>query len=319
MQENSYLAELITVRDYLRFAATRFGEAGLAYGHGTASALDDAAFLILETLHLPHDNLEPWLDARLTRAERIKVYDMIENRVVTRTPSSYLTNSAYIGPHRFYVDPRVIVPRSFLGELLCADGDLPFGLEVSPARVLDLCTGSACLAIVAAHAFPKAQVTAADLSNDALVVAAENVKRHGLESRLKLVQSDLFAALADTRFDLILCNPPYVTAAAVAAFPPEHKAEPAVAHFGGVDGMDLVRKIIAVAGRHLKPDGILVMEIGQGRDTLELDYPELPLQWLETEYSVCEVLMLDAAALQIAKKDGGKKSKRRPVKSARCD
>ena len=317
MQEISYLAELITVRDYLRFAVTRFGEAGLAYGHGTVSALDDAAFLILETLRLPHDSLEPWLDARLTRAERIKVHDAIENRVVTRKPSSYLTNSAYIGMHRFYVDSRVIVPRSFIGELLCADNGLPFGLAAHPARVLDLCTGSACLAVVAAHTFPKAQVTATDLSKDALVVAAENVKRHGFESRLSLIQSDLFGALADAKFDLILCNPPYVTAAAVAAFPAEHKAEPALAHLGGVDGMDLVRKIMAVSGRHLKPDGILVMEIGKGRDTLEFDYPELPFRWLETEHSDGEVFVLDAAALQSTKNDGGKKSKSRPAKSKR--
>ena len=321
MQDTTYLSELVTVRDYWRFAVTRFGDAGLAFGHGTTAATDDAAFLILETLRLPHDSLEPWLDARLTRAERIKVHDTIENRVVTRKPSSYITNSAYIGPHRFYVDPRVIVPRSFIGELLCADNVLPFGLAAPPARVLDLCTGSGCLAIVAAHAFPAAKVTAADLSADALAVATENVKRHGLAGRLELVQSDLFANLGDAKFDLIVCNPPYVTAAAVAAFPPEHKAEPALAHLGGIDGMDLVRKIMTSAGRHLSRDGLLVMEIGQGRATVEGDYPALPFLWLETEHSDGEVFALAATALQTGPKQtvtkqSAKKPKAGPAKSA---
>ena len=314
--DNAYLAELLTVRDYLRFAVSRFTEAGLAYGHGATNALDEAAFLILETLALPHDSLDAWLDARLTRAERTKVWDIIETRVVTRKPAAYLVNAAYIGPHRFFVDPRVIVPRSFIGELLCTDDNsLPFGLAAPPARILDLCTGSGCLAIVSAHRFPDAAVVAVDLSFDALAVADENIKRHAMGARIETLQSDLFAALGPRTFDLILCNPPYVTAAAVAAFPPEHKTEPVMAHHGGGDGMDLVRRIIEQAALHLAPGGTLVMEIGQCRPTLERDYPDLPFLWLETEHSSGEVFTLDKAALG-APKFAAKRSKTRPAGKA---
>ena len=318
--DTSYLAELITLRDYLRFAVSRFVEAGLVFGHGTVSALDDAAFLILETLHLPHDTLDPWLDARLTRAERTKVMGIIENRVVTRKPSSYLTRSAYIGPHRFYVDERVIVPRSFIGELLCAGGaGLPFGLTRSPARVLDLCTGSGCLAIVAAHTFPGARVTAVDVSVDALAVAAANVGRHRLGDRVDLCRSDLYTSVTGGAYDLIVCNPPYVTADAVAHFPPEHQAEPVLAHLGGADGMDLVRRVLAGADAVLTRDGVLVMEIGQGRATLERDYPGLPFLWLETEHGDGEVFALDAAALHdIPKAPSRPKARSASVKSRKA-
>ena len=315
--DNAYLAELLTVRDYLRFAVSRFSEARLAYGHGATTALDEAAFLILETLALPHDSLDAWLDARLTRAERTKVWDIIEARVVTRMPAAYLVNTAYIGPYRFYVDPRVIVPRSFIGELLCGEDDLPFSLPAHPTRILDLCTGSGCLAIVAAHVFPEARVLAADLSPDALAVAADNIKRHALGARVEVLQSDLFAGLGARTFDLILCNPPYVPAAAVAAFPPEHKTEPVLAHLGGADGMDLVRRIIEQAAQHLAPGGTLVMEIGQGRTTLERDYPELPFLWLDTEHSSGEVFTLDAVALGAAKALAKRPKPRPAAKTAR--
>lgn len=309
MSELASLSELITLRDFLRFAVSQFRAAELVYGHGTATALDDAAFLLLETLHLPVDSLEPWLDARLTRAERFVVATAIENRVVTRKPSAYLTRSAYIGTHRFYVDERVIVPRSFIGELLCADGGPQFGLASDPKRILDLCTGSGCLAIVAAHTFPSATVTAGDLSPDALAVAAENIKRHRLGDRVQLVQTDLFAALGKAQFDLIVSNPPYVTAATVAAFPPEHKSEPSLAHNGGTDGMDLVRRILKSASEYLAPDGTLVMEVGQGRTILERDYSDLPFLWLDTELSDGEVFTLDASALQTTPKSSAKRSK----------
>ena len=304
------LVELITLRDFLRFAVTQFRSAGLAYGHGTTSALDDAAFLILETLHLPIDTLEPWLDARLTRPERAVLAAVIEKRVVTRKPSAYLTQSAYIGPYRFHVDERVIVPRSFIGELLCGDDQVPLGLASPPQSILDLCTGSGCLAIVAAHKYPAASVTAGDVSSDALAVAAQNIKQHRLSDRVHLVETDLFAGLGDRQFDLIVCNPPYVTAAAVAAFPSEHRAEPVLAHIGGADGMDLVRRILKSAGDHLASGGTLLMEIGQGRDILERDYPSLPFLWLETEHSDGEVFSLEAAALQTDVKGAVKRSKR---------
>ena len=309
MTETAQLTELITVRDFLRFAVTRFGEAGLSYGHGTATALDDAAFLILETLHLPVDSLEPWLDARLTRPERATLAALIERRVVTRMPAAYLTKSAYIGPHRFYVDERVIVPRSFIGELLQDELASLLDLDPVPLRILDLCTGSGCLAILAAHTFPGAIVTGGDLSRDALAVAAENVKRHRLDGRVSLVETDLFGRLDGEAYDLILCNPPYVTAAAVATFPPEYKAEPVLAHLGGTDGMELVRRVLAAAADHLTPHGTLVMEVGQGRATLERGYPGLPFLWLDSEGSTGEVFALSAEALQ-----DGLKPKPKPVK-----
>ncbi len=325
MSETTQLSELITLRDFLRFAVSRFREAGLAFGHGTTTALDDAAFLLLETLHLPIDSLEPWLDARLTRAERTQLSAVIETRVVTRKPSAYLTHSAYLGSHRFYVDERVIVPRSFIAELMLdaeAEGGLPFGLDGPPSSVADICTGSGCLAIVAAHLFPAAEVTAVDISRDALAVAAQNVKSHALADRVTLVEGDLLSGGRLARFDLIVSNPPYVTAAAVARFPAEHKAEPVLAHLGGDDGMDLVRRILAAAGRHLAPEGLLVVEVGQGRATLEAEFPMLPFLWFDTALSHGEVFALPAAAFQgdmgsPGKRSGLGKAKTKPAKTSR--
>ncbi|MCC7252316.1 50S ribosomal protein L3 N(5)-glutamine methyltransferase [Hyphomicrobium sp.] len=295
--------DLATVRDWLRYATSRFSEAGLAFGHGTETPLDEAAFLILSALHLPIDQLEPWLDARLTRDERAKVAGLIEARISARKPAPYLVNAAWIKGHRFYVDERVIVPRSYIGELLAEDGLSavvadPEGVE----RVLDLCTGSGCLAILAALAFPNATVDAADISADVLEVAARNVADYGLAERVSLHRSDLFAGLGGRAYDLILSNPPYVTAAAVAAFPPEYQAEPQLAHLGGEDGIDLVRRILADAARHLVPGGALVVEIGQARDTLETEYPDLPFLWLDTEQSEGELFALSADALGTLKK-----------------
>lgn len=291
------LATLQTVRDWLRFAVSRFNEAQLVYGHGTSRALDEAAFLILETLHLPPDELDPWLDAKLTMPERKRVADVIEARCVTRKPAAYLTRAAWIGPHRFHVDERVIVPRAFLGELLVAGLPGVLREDHEPSRVLDLCTGSGCLAIIAAHNWPNAVVDAADLSRDALAVAAKNVAQHRLAARVTLHEGDLFGAIAAARYDLILANPPYVTTAAVAAFPPEYKAEPVMAHDGGADGLMLVRRILDEAAAHLAADGMLVVEIGQERAALEAAYPDLPFLWLDTQESEGEVFALSAAAL----------------------
>ena len=255
--------ELVTIRDWLRYAASRFGAAGLAYGHGTSSALDEAAYLILHTLHLPIDQLDPWLDARLLPAERQALQDTIEARIATRKPAAYLTNEAWIGGHSFYVDERVIVPRSFVGELLCKYAALPDerlpGLDpLSVNAILELCTGSGCLAILAALAFPNATVDASDISEDALAVAERNVRDYGLEERISLQRSDLFAAHAGKRYDLIIANPPYVSAEAMAAFPPEYAAEPKIAHDGGADGLAIVRRILGEAGTHLSPEGALM-------------------------------------------------------------
>lgn len=289
---------LVTVRDWLRYAASRFGEARLEFGHGTASALEEAAFLILHTLNLPVDQLDPWLDARLMRQERGAILDIVERRITTRKPAPYLAGVAYIQGHRFRVDERVIVPRSYIGELLCAEG-LAAALPVSQPirRILDLCTGSGCLAILAALAFPEAKVDATEISGGALEVAARNVADYGLRERIALKQGDLFAPVAGSTYDLILANPPYVADAKVAAFPPEHAAEPALAHRGGTDGLDLVRRIIDEAPQHLEAGGVLVVEVGRGRAILEAAYPGLPFLWLDTETSEGEVFAISAGDL----------------------
>ncbi len=293
--------ELVTIRDWLRWAVSAFRAAPLAYGHGTTNALDEAVFLILETLHLPIDQLEPWLDARLTRAEREAVRDIVERRISTRKPASYLTGSAYIQGYRFVVDERVIVPRSYIGELICAGriDDLAPGGE---ARILELCTGSGCLAILAALRFPEARIDAVDLSRDALDIAQINVAAHAVADRVSLIEGDLLAAVAGGRYDLIIANPPYVAAAEVGAFPPEHAAEPTMAHLGGQDGLDLARRIIAEAPAHLNQGGTLVMEIGTGRAILESEMPRVPFVWLDTEESEGEVLLVGAEDLGKARR-----------------
>jgi ribosomal protein L3 glutamine methyltransferase len=296
--------ELVTVRDWLRYAVSRFNAAGLAYGHGTASAVDEAAYLILHTLHLPIDQLDPWLEARLLASERGAVCEIIERRIATRKPAPYLTHEAWIHGHSFYVDERVIVPRSYIGELLCRQmestgGEWQLGFDAgSVGSVADLCTGSGCLAILAALTFPDATVDASDISADALAVAERNVSDYGLEARVALKRSDLFEAHAGQRYDLILANPPYVGADALAAFPPEYAAEPTLAHAGGADGLDIVRRIIAEAGDHLSPTGTLLVEIGTGRELLEEQFPQLPFLWLDTAESEGEVFALAASALR---------------------
>lgn len=291
------LLELVTVRDWLRYAVSRFNEAKLVYGHGTSTALDEAAYLILHTLHLPIDQLDPWLDARLLEAERRAVGDIVQRRVATRKPAPYLTNQAWVGDHAFYVDERVIVPRSYIGELLRdgLSGVVPDPSEVQ--HILDLCTGSGCLGILAALAFEDAMVDASDISADALAVAKRNADDYSLEDRITLLRADVFDGLGDNRYDLILSNPPYVTDAGVAAFPPEYAAEPASAHAGGPDGLDIVRRILAAASRHLAPQGLLVVEIGTGRAILEEEFPDLPFLWLDTAESEGEVFALTRAAL----------------------
>ncbi len=318
--DSETIETLVTLRDWLRFGVSAFHAAGLVYGHGTATAMDEAAFLILETLHLPIDQLEPWLDARLTVPERRSLAEIITARIATRKPAPYLTRCAYIRGHRFYVDERVIVPRSYIGELL-EDGlaaVMPGTGTGDDAvtRILDLCTGGGSLAILAALAFPEAHVDAVDISAAALEVATRNVGEYGLADRVMLMQSDLFAGLAGRRYDLILSNPPYVTAAAVQSFPPEFQAEPALAHLGGNDGLDLVRRILAAAAAHLTPHGQLVVEIGMGREALESSCPELPFLWLDTEVSAGEVFALPASAFTRTAEPAGKrriaKSRRKP-------
>ncbi len=298
------LAELITVRDWLRYAVSRFNAAQLAYGHGTDRALDEAAFLILASLSLDVAELDPWLDARLTTPERKRLDDLIEARIATRKPAPYLVGVAYVRGRRFRVDERAIVPRSFVAELLCDrmdEGDEhfpPLPLGAPPSRILDLCTGGGSLAILAALAFPEASVDAVDLSAQALALARDNVADYGLGDRVRLLEGDLFAPLGDAKYDLIISNPPYVTDAAVASFPPEHRAEPELAHRGGADGLDIVRRVLAEAGRHLTPTGQIVVEVGQAGPALIKSYPDLPFVWLETATSTGEVAAIPASALQ---------------------
>lgn len=288
---------LFTVRDWLRFGVSQFTKAGLVYGHGTANATDEAAFLLLSSLQLPVDVLDPWLDCRLTAEERVSVFELFDARITTRKPASYLTNTAWIQGHRFYVDERVIVPRSFIGELICENSLAAAAADPDAVgRILELCTGSGCLAILAAEAFPLAAIDASDLSADALAVARRNVGNYHLEDRITLIQSDLFKAIAPAKYDLIIANPPYVTTDAVAAFPPEYRAEPVMAHAGGNDGLDLVHRILADAPRYLSENGALVVEIGQARDALEEARPDLPFLWLDTETSEGEVFVLQAQA-----------------------
>ena len=274
---------LITVRDWLRFAVSRFNEAKLFFGHGSDNAFDEAAYLILHTLHLPLDRLEPFLDASLTHGESEEVQAVIERRVRERIPAAYLTHEAWLGEHLFYVDERVIVPRSFIAELLREQLSPWVEEPAEVTRALDLCTGSGCLAILTALAFPNAEVDAVDVSKDALDVAAKNVADYGLTDRIEPIESDLFTALGGRTYDVILSNPPYVNAESVAALPPEYQAEPALALGSGEDGLDATRQILATAKAHLNPGGLLVVEIGHNRDVLEAAYPTLPFTWLDTE------------------------------------
>ncbi|WP_027469591.1 50S ribosomal protein L3 N(5)-glutamine methyltransferase [Deefgea rivuli] len=275
---------LRTVRDLHRFAVSRFNTAELFYGHGTTEAWDEAAYLILATLKLPIDRLEPVFDAHLLPEEIAQVLDIIQERVVTRKPAAYLTKEAYLGEFKFYVDERVIVPRSFIAEILFNDGLEPYVEHPELIhRALDMCTGSGCLAILMAQAFPDAAIDAIDLSPDALDVAELNITEYSLGDRIDLMDSDLFEAIPDETYDLIISNPPYVDAHSVEELPPEYLHEPEMALGSGEDGLDITRRILTEATKHLNPRGVLVVEIGHNRDELEADYPMLPFVWLSTE------------------------------------
>ena len=290
-------SQLSTIRDFLRWALSEFRAAKVVHGHGTTSATDEAAFLILEALHLPVDDINPWLDARLLDAEKQSLAKLIRTRIETRMPAAYLVKRAYIHGIPFFVDERVIVPRSYIGELMFSG---IFGGDEAPliedvanvTSVLDLCTGSGCLAIIAAGVFPGAEVDAADLSGAALEVARINVDEHDVADRVNLLEGDLFEAVEGRTYDLIISNPPYVAGGEVQAFPPEYGHEPVMAHLGGEDGLDLVRRILAEAANHLNPGGGLLCEIGTGRERLVDDYPQLDFLWLDTEESEGEVFWI---------------------------
>jgi ribosomal protein L3 glutamine methyltransferase len=284
--------DLVTLRDWLRYAVSRFGEAGLAFGHGTTNSYDEAAYLILHALHLPLDRLEPFLDARITQVERTRLAELLARRIDQRVPAAYLTHEAWLGDFRFYVDERVIIPRSFIADLL-PDGLAAFvGDAAAVTSALDLCAGSGCLAILLAHAYPDAEIDAVDLSSDALAVAQRNVAEYGLADRVNLIRSDLFANLSEKTYDLIISNPPYVTANSMHQLPPEYRHEPVIALAGGDDGLDAVRGILRDAPRFLNPQGVLVVEIGHNRDACELAFPRLGFLWLDTGSSTDSVFLL---------------------------
>jgi ribosomal protein L3 glutamine methyltransferase len=294
--------DLVTLLDFVRYATSRFNEAKLTFAHGTTDPVTEAAFLVCETLHLHPDQFESFATARVASHEARSILDVIARRVSSGKPAAYLVNKIYMRGLPFYVDERVIVPRSFIGELL----DSHFGGHEGPSlianasaveNVLELCTGSGCLAVLASRAFPNAQIDAVDISKEALDVAARNVAEHGLQQQVMLHRGDLYAPVADKRYDLIIANPPYVDAAGMAGLPRECRAEPKLAFDGGADGLDVVRRILDKARRHLTAEGGLLCEIGRCRNTLEMAYPRAEFLWLDTEDSEGEVFWATASDL----------------------
>ena len=284
---------LRTISDYLHFAVSQFDQAKLFFGHGSSNAYDEAAYLILHTLNLPLDQLQPSLDTALTEDQQTKILNIIQQRIEKRIPAAYLTHQAWLGDFNFYVDERIIIPRSFIAELLFEQLN-PWILDPDNINnVLDLCTGSGCLAILAAHAFPNAHVDAADLSADALGVAKRNVADYELQNRISLIESNLFTKLGDKQYDLIISNPPYVSAESVTELPQEYLHEPKLALGSGNDGLDATRIILKHAAQHLTDDGVLIVEIGHNREVLEAAYPKLPFTWLDVSAGDQFVFMLN--------------------------
>jgi len=297
--------ELLTLLDFVRYAVSRFVEGKLVFAHGTTDPVAEAAFLVCETLHLHPDQFETFATARVTAREAKAILEVIARRVTSRKPAAYLVNKIYLRGLPFYVDERVIVPRSFIGELLDShfsgqgDDDRTSLIEdpASVKDVLDLCTGSGCLAVLAARTFPQARIGAVDFSKDALDVAACSIADYGLGKRIKLHRGDLFGPIGEARYDLIISNPPYVDAEGMAELPRECRAEPKLALDGGADGLDVVRRILKQARPHLTSQGGVLCEIGRGREQLEVAFPQLPLLWLDTEDSEGEVFWVGAADL----------------------
>lgn len=295
-------ARLSTPGEFFDFAVGQFDRARLGYGHGTANARDEAAFIVLEGLRLPVDTLAPHRDRTLTPGERLRLAALIRDRIVTRKPAPYLLHRAYMHGHGFYVDERAIVPRSYIGEILADPVLIGEGGALVPdpeavGSVLDLCTGSGCLAILSALAFPRAQVDAADISRDALDVAAINIREYGMEGRIRLIAGDLYAPLSGRVYDLILANPPYVDAEGMAALPPEYRHEPALALAGGEHGIDLAVRIVNRAAAHLNRGGGLICEVGRAGPALARKFPGLEMLWLDTETSSGEVFWSDRESL----------------------
>ena len=285
-------SQLHTFRDLLRFSVSRFNEAGLFFGHGSSNAYDEAAYLILHTLHLPPDQMETFLDARLTNMEISQVLGIVKRRALEKIPAAYLTHEAWLGDFSFYVDKRVLIPRSFIAELLREQLSPWVSDPSSVHSVLDLCTGSGCLAILLAHAFENATIDATDISDEALEVANKNVEDYDLNPRVHLLQSDLFGALEGRLYDLIISNPPYVNAESMASLPEEYLHEPRSALASGNDGLEATKEILRRAAGYLTDEGMLIVEIGHNRAALEEAFPQTPFTWLETTAGDGFVFML---------------------------
>ncbi len=275
--------ELFTIRDWLRFTVSRFEEAGIFFGHGTDNAYDEAVWLVMGALHLPLDTLDNFLDASITESERRHLAHLIERRITERVPTAYLLREAWLRGYKFYVDERVIVPRSFIAELL-DDGLSPWiEFPEMVESVADICTGSGCLGILLADTFPNAEVDVIDISSDAIAVCNINIANYGLQDRVHAVQSDMFKDLQGRSYDLIISNPPYVDTPSMAQLPQEYRTEPQIALGSGEAGLDHTRTLLREAANHLNDGGILVVEIGHNRDALLEAYPYLPFTWLEVE------------------------------------
>jgi len=285
---------LQTVRDLIRYGVSRFNQTKLSFGHGSDNAWDESVYLVLHALHLPPDQLEPFMDARVLPEERQRALAYIDARCDQRVPAPYLTHEAWLQGYAFYVDERVIVPRSPIAELLMTQLS-PWILDpYEVTGILDLCTGSGCLAIIAAHQFPEAFVDATDISAEAIEVALRNITEHGLTDRLNLHQGNLYDPLSvSARYDLIICNPPYVNSQSMLNLPAEYQHEPTLALAGGSDGMDLVRTILEQAPAHLNEQGILLLEIGHERAYFEAAFPELEPMWLDTAQASDQILLLN--------------------------
>ena len=288
----------MTLIDLIQRCADRLAQAGVAFGHGTTNAFDEAAWLVLWKLGLPLDALDAHAQDAIGDAQRREAEALVDQRIATRKPAAYLTGEAWLQGVPFHVDERTIVPRSFIAELL-ADGDIDPWLSDRTHRVLDLCTGNGSLAVLAAMAYPDVQVDAADISQDALAVARRNVERHGLQDRIRLLHSDGLQAVHGP-YDLVLCNPPYVNSASMAALPAEYRAEPGIALAGGDDGMDFIRGLLAQLPAHMTADAVLVLEIGNEREHCERAFPRLEAVWLETSAGADQVLLLTRQALEQA-------------------
>jgi ribosomal protein L3 glutamine methyltransferase len=289
---------LTTIRDYIRWAASRFTDTQVYFGHGSLTAIDEAAGLILHTLHLPYNVSPFYLEAVLTHPERQAVIDIVERRVNERKPAAYLTHEAIFAGLSFYVDERVLVPRSPIAELI-EQRFAPWVDEDRVDNILDLCTGSGCIAIACAYAFPTAAVDAVDLSPDALAVAEINVRKHQAEDSVTLYQSDLFEALPGNQYDIIVSNPPYVAVAEWESLPPEYHAEPEMGFTGGKTGLDIVLRILASAKDYLTEHGILVVEVGSSAQTLQDTFPNIPFYWLDFERGGDGVFLLTGEQLAL--------------------